>query len=87
MRIKTFPPEIPRDFVDYPIERLVLRSSKTRRLTKKILKAQHTLRLTVPTEGWDAYLELERLVNERAAGQFEDLLRATLDFAAWRGDP
>lgn len=55
------------------IDRVLMKSKKRRKLTKKILRLQDRLKRLVSVEAWHVYLKLEEVVNERAIVE-QDLL-------------
>ena len=48
------------------IDRVLMKSKRRRKLTKKILRLQDRLKKLVSVEAWHVYLKLEAIVNERA---------------------
>jgi hypothetical protein len=61
--------------IDLVIDAVLIRSKPLRTMTKKVLRAQRRLRRAVDEDGWDAYLRLEQIVNERTSAEMDLLLR------------
>lgn len=64
--------------IDLVIDAVLIGNGSLRRLTKKILKQQKTLRHAVDDDAWKVFLKLEEVVNERASMQMTVLVRWAL---------
>lgn len=66
------------DLIECFIDDTLSRSRKVAALTKAVIEAQRELRAVVDDDGWSAYLDVERAVNERASKQLRVIFRRVL---------
>ena len=63
------------DVLALAIDKMLLRSTKLRKLSRKVRRAQERLRRALDDRSWRVYLRLEEIVNHRVAVEGEALVR------------